>query len=556
MPGRFLATAILAALLLSCVGASPAAARTIYVNNTYTGSYEDGSLSTPFKTVAAAAAASLDGDVILITSGDYREIVNLTRRVAVQANPGPVTIGQHVWGRLANPDFIGQPIRTTLFFSGMPLDGSGSTDPANPFYNKCGASAGGMWCYSRNPLDNRHLNWIDAANPSSGANRAFVVQSIVDGGFNVISMSSWGEKGLPCTIPCADTAVCIHETRCHRDATGHWVCNIGWFGAANMQMTSESRDQLFDAALGKPILIMPFIESRFGSDWDFHDDFPRAANGLVAPGLVSQIDELVNQYVRFPANPAWPAKWARVFDQTGQERYAVTIVQAASARIDSADVNGDRDFAAGFDLVAQQVWLDTGIRVGFLIDPIARGTPSTFGCLPASDLSKLMSNYGPDPAPAPQRPWFKPDPITTGPELKKQVSILGIQAFSPEGWIDYRPGDALMVNSCFKLAWKQDFSRKWFNTGIPFLQDVSPGYDGHLLFRFRTLPGGLTQWGYDQPWRDGLGQLVADYGQNGMAYNAWNGYCEGLVGLKTKEDAALTPPFPTYNWMRSLTARY
>ena len=162
-----------------------------------------------------------------------------------------------------------------------------------------------------------------------------------------------------------------------------------------------------------------------------------------------------------------------MFDQDGQERYAVSIVQVATDRLVQADLNSHANFAAGFDAVAQRVLADTGVRIGFFIDPIAPNPNTSFGC--NIDLSLTGSTYG---------ATFKPNPEQTGPYLRQQKSMLGIQCFSPEGWIDGTNG-AYAVDACYKREWKKDFSRRWFNTGIPFLQDVSPGYDATILFSNR-----------------------------------------------------------------------
>src|SRR5437762_12348548 len=95
------------------------------------------------------------------------------------------------WGTLANAGFDGQPVRTILFFAGEQLDGK--TLPQNictPPINVT-ESCATVW-----PLDQTYLDWT---NP---ANRVHAVQKITGLGFNTISMSSWGESWLPCTVDC------------------------------------------------------------------------------------------------------------------------------------------------------------------------------------------------------------------------------------------------------------------------------------------------------------------------------------------------------------------
>jgi hypothetical protein len=471
----------------------------------------------------------------------------------------------HPWGRLANPGYQNHAIKTTLFFAGRPLDGTGSANPNDPFFNGAGPSATAQGCYSVHPSDERNLNWVDPRNPSSEANRQYVLQSMIDDGLNVVSMSTWGESWLPsttdctsyvtaedCGAPCSatnrsdccsdsDSSKCI--PRCSHGFAGARRCRIGWFGAAPMQVSTLAKDQLFSAAVGRPLLILPFIESRFDVDWDFDDEFPTSTDGRTAPLLISQIEDLISHYLRNRAHPEWAGKWARVYDQNGVERYAVVIAHAASQRLDLNDRDSDRKFAEGFDAVANKVFEDTGgvrgggVRIGFFLDIIPRSPTSSFGC-PGIDPTKLTSLYRADRV-------FKPDAVSTGPYLRQQASMLGIHSYMPEGWVDVKPEANSKVNECFRIAWKEEFSRQWFKTGIPFLQDVSAGYDGSLLFKNRQPVGwGLTKWGYNRTWFAVMNQLVRDYGENGMVYNAWNGYCEGLAGMETVGDRLSTAELP------------
>jgi hypothetical protein len=251
-------------------------------------------------------------------------------------------------------------------------------------------------------------------------------------------------------------------------------------------------------------------------------------------GWHSQVEDLLDRYVINPRNAAWRDHWAMVYDKNGQKRRAIAIVQASS---DSLGPNDDQKFADAFDMVAAKILQDTCHRnactlVGFFIDPIPRNPTTSYCNIAPGDV---QSTYGAQ---------FKPDPVTTGPFLYKQNSILGIDSYSPEGWIDGVNGP---VSECYKIAWKQDFSRKWQASGVPFLQDVTPGYNGSKLF---TGPG-LHVWGYDDVWRSSLLSMTQQYGRSGMIYNSWNGYCEGLAGMETREQGTTNPDF-----IRTLISTY
>ena len=195
---------------------------------------ELGTPAAPFKKINPAEAATVLGDTRIISAGDYHESVRFLKPGSVLAAGGPVTIGVHAWGRLANPGFVGQPIKTTLFFAGRPLDGTGNTDE-----NGCGPLPNTTNIYSVYPENPAHLNWVDSTNPNDRTNRDFALQSIVEAGLNVVSMSSWGESWLPCSTPCPQVAdsdcpcvryTCVSpEARCFRDPiTNEKMCLIGW----------------------------------------------------------------------------------------------------------------------------------------------------------------------------------------------------------------------------------------------------------------------------------------------------------------------------------------
>jgi hypothetical protein len=368
------------------------------------------------------------------------------------ATPIPTPREPGIRGRLANSGFENERIKTSLFFAGQARDGS------SPY--GCGPGAN-LQLYTVHPSDGRDLAWSTDA-----ANRAYALAQMTGAGLNVVSMSSWGEDFLP--------------------------CSTGWVPFAPMQTAAGAQDQLFSAALGKHLLIAPFIESR--GDWAFRDEFPRLADGRLAPGTVSQIENLIERYLGNAAHPEWAGEWAQVYDRNLEPRYAVTLIHASSNLLGA---NDDEAFAAGFDLLAGKVFEDTGVKVGFFLDTLP----------PSSNAPGA----------------FKPSPEKTGPALATTDSILGIQSFIPEIWMSGDPTEAQIV------AWKRDYSRRWAATGVPFLMDVSPGYDASVVFP------GSRRYGFTDTWQTALTAMVGDFAQDGLVYNSWNGYTEGMAAVPTTE---------------------
>jgi hypothetical protein len=365
--------------------------------------------------------------------------------------------GAGTWGRLANPGFENQPIKSVFFFAGSARDGT-------QFYEYKPSSNTAL--YTIHPSDARHLQWS-----RSPGNRAFALDTMIEAGVNVINMSYWGPRG-----------------------TDNWAY---W---APMQTSTFAHDELFQAAVGKNILIAPYVEgyaaTPSSSGYSFVECFPGQPDNP-APELVAHLKDLVERYLRHPADSRWAGKWAQVYDRSGGKRYLVCLIAVAS----NQDGMTDERFARGFDQVADRIFRDTGVRIGFAIDAMP---PDTYV-------------------------WaqFLPSAETTGPWLFQQQSILAIQAYFSGHSIGVTDEDTI-------IEWKQRFASKWINTGIPFLQDISPGYDAHIVF-----PGPHI-FGNTDSWRQGQSQLVRKLKCQGVTFSAWNGYTEGYAGVPTVEygDAA------------------
>jgi hypothetical protein len=381
--------------------------------------------------------------------------------------PTATAAAEGIWGRLANPGFENQRIKTTLFFAGQARDGSTRYD--------CIAGSN-MNLYTMHPIDPRHLEWSDSTD-----NRSFALGLMAAAGLNTVTMSSWGEDFLPC----AD----------------------GWAPSAPMQTAPGAHDELFTASTGAGLLILPFLEGHGG--WTLRSEFPADAGGRTAPGAVSLILNLIERYLQNPDHPEWARRWAQVYDRDGLSRYGLTFIHASSDRLGPSD---NEAFAAGFDALSDEIFRRSGIRVGFFLD--------------------VLPPYSNAPG------VFKPSPEWTGPALERSPAVLGIQAFIPEIWISGPATDAQ------RIAWKRDFARRWSETGIPFLMDVSPGYDAHIVF-----PGSVY-YGFTAEWRDALAEMAAEYGEDGLVFNSWNGYTEGMAAVPTREHSDVF-----FRWLQGMAAR-
>jgi len=352
-------------------------------------------------------------------------------------------------GTLANPGFAGQPIKSAFFFAGGARDGGQAYEfPVSS----------NLSLFTLHPSDARHLAWSKSAD-----HQAFAVETMIRAGVNVINMSSWGERGLD-----------------------------RWTRYAPMQTSTYAHDELFRSAAGRPVLIIPYIEST--PEWRFLDEFP-GQPAEPAPGLVSQIKDLVSRYLLEPDDPAWSGRWAQVFDRRGAPRYAVAVIHAAS---NQPGMTG-RAFADGLGRVAERIHRETGILVGFLLDVLPAGTHA-----PGA---------------------FKATPEEAGEWLAREPAVLAIQCYNPEVWLGTSDEPHL-------LAWKERWLSSWIGTGIPVIHDVVPGYDARVVFPRSPV------YGNNAAWRSATAAMVSRLGAAGMTFNAWNGYTEGYAGVPTLEHGA------------------
>ncbi|MGB6742816.1 MAG: hypothetical protein WBE38_04090, partial [Terracidiphilus sp.] len=258
---------------------------------------------------------------------------------------------------------------------------------------------------------------------------------------------------------------------------------------------------------GKPYQcgVPPNVHSGDSPAYFFSNDFP--GNSMnPAPGFVEQILDLVNRYLLAPQNPQWRSRWTQLYDRTGRARYAIAVIQASSTQ---PGIN-DGSFAAGLDAVADLISRETGIQVGFMLDP-----------LPGNAYSLTPSS---------------------GAALAQTKSFLAIKPFISEiamGTDDLRT----------LLPMKQNLVEAWLAAGVPFLLDVFPGYDAHIVFPAKN--NAYWRIANNDIWHNGQTQMIAcTAGGNsirGIAFNTWNGYTEGYAAPSTLEFGS-----QAFTWLQSL----
>jgi hypothetical protein len=395
---------------------------------------------------------------------------------------------------LANASLRGQAVKSVYFFAGDWRKGW------TQFYEH--PTGDNTALYTRYPADSRHLGWSEKEQY-----RAFALDQMLSANVNTVTMSYWGRRG-----------------------------DDRWEFWAPMHTSTYAHDQLFDEALSRNLVILPAIESSRctqglwmgwdgkpadpalpgawqASSWSFQfaSEFPwfMAGSGNAnnpAPPLVVQIEDLLQRYVVAPANAGWPSRWAQIYDRNGTPRYAINLLHVASNQIGGGE---HAFFAQAFDLVADKVYRDTGLQVGFTLDIIPNAHVVDQNCGSSNDDG------------AKWRDTFNASPELTGPLLRDTNAVLAVQAFIPEVWGANTSDEGAL------RAWKADFIRRWVANGPPVILDVDPGYAAFRGFDPRQ---GTWGWGWTDSWFNFQSELKAT-GIRGITFNTWNGYTEGYAGV-------------------------
>ena len=433
------------------------------------------------------------------------------------------TVNNPSWGLLANrtppkvpsvhagASFDKVPVRATYFFAGS------SKRPGESIYGHTYDANTGA--YTIRALDYElHENWSE-----SGAKRGLTLDAMLDVNINVVLASSWGPH----------------------DSTA-------WTESAPMCTAPEAVDELFDASVGKPLLVLPALES-YTRDFKFTAEFPRAENSSVFLAYAAWIFDLVTAYlgVATPkgtwANAGyWSHKWARIYDKSGKARYAIYIYDP---HVDDRPDLTDEYFVDVLETTMSVVEdvlqkLGVNIDIGYTLDTfwVQKGHRSP--------------NH------------FVPTPEETGAALMVGAErLLAIHPFRPEvsvefcksgdREVDFRPDrvDARYADRSYErdaaTAWIcKDFYDRWHAVGIPIYIHAGTGYYAVLNSTKDSCdaksadacpPGDPNnqdpekkgcpyRYGGNMTWLNFLSWLRGA-GVKGISYNAWNGFTEGWFGM-------------------------
>jgi hypothetical protein len=394
-------------------------------------------------------------------------------RVAAQVGPSETNEPSKLRGLLASAPLAGQPIKGVYFFPG-----EGAS------YNRA--------LYTAHPQSASDLHWN-----SDVGTRAEVIDRIIAANANTLVMSYWGDD------------------------------MIRW---SPMELDSTSLRGVLDAVQGKPIVVIPALESGHDplapalTQWRFSDDFPYEAGvygpDRLAPRLLERLRAICRLF------DGRRDAWAQMYDRRGRPRYVVHVLRAHAQRVPIVDGKTPEEVVAeAFDAVADTIYASEGIELGFTLD-VSRGE------LGGHSL----------------------EPNSASP-LAAAASVLAIQFFMSEmhggGVLASAPAqppiDNNVANLDALLFGKLAVLEGWLSTGIPVVYDVSSGFDG----RYVWAPYGSGFWGDNRDYTsDAWRNFQSEHNSHafiGVTFNTWNGYSEGYAATPTVEHGVTI-----YDWLRDL----
>lgn len=389
---------------------------------------------------------------------------------------GRVAAASPARGLLASPGLDGVPMKGVYFFPG---EGSASNEA---FYTAHPSSA-----------DDLHWN-------SDVGTRVTVIERMLAAHANTLVMSYWG-----------------NDMR-------RW---------SPMRLDSTSVRGVIDAVQGKPIVIVPALESGFDPQnptlphWRFADDFPYAGPtptpDTLAPSLLARLRALCALFEgRLDA-------WARMYDREGRPRHVVHVLRVYARSVpELPGTPSDRMVAEAFDQVAREIFETEGIEIGFTLD----FTPAELGA-------------------------YSFEPERVGAALEASLSVLATQFFMSEvhaggirigaPWAP--PVDNNLSNLDEMAHAKHRLLDAWARTGLPLIYDVSPGFDGRFVWEsFGTGFWGDNYSYTSDDWRN-LQSEAKGSKFAGITFNTWNGYTEGYAAVPTLEHGTTI-----YDWLTDLYA--
>ena len=229
-------------------------------------------------------------------------------------------------GTLANPGFEGQPMKSMFFFPGQwrGVVGEAFYAGPNPGAPPLAPATNAFCLYTVLPVDGwMNLGWSDNV---GGEKREHAVELMLAAGVNVVNMSYWGPPNV--------------------DRWAFW---------APMHTAPRANEELFDQAVGKPVLIAPYIEDGASTQ----DSQQRGCHGDAGPIGQSPAYRFADT---FPGTAADPRAATRRADRRPDRSIPAATEERGVAREVGTDVRPRRQ--AALCRLADSCGIQSGRRNG------------------------------------------------------------------------------------------------------------------------------------------------------------------------------------------------
>lgn len=258
------------------------------------------------------------------------------------------------------------------------------------------------------------------------------------------------------------------------------VIKLSWWGNEKEKTWSptkyntDTHKKVFQEANERQIMVAPMIEVH--NNFKFWQEYPNKTSNLK-----NRIKQVLKDYGNQP-------NYLTLYDKQGNPRKVIWLIE--TIHVGKVD---EQKFAQTFDTLANEIYKETGYRIGFVIDP----TP-----LPANGTYN-----GPNPK-----------------YLKQTKSILAVNPFNitSDGKTEKQ-----------RLAKAEEILKKWNRSGIPLIAPILPRYNDSIV---RNSGANIAKYGGTTSWRNSVKTLALKYQTDGVSLDCWNGFTEGYAFTPTKED--------------------
>ena len=269
--------------------------------------------------------------------------------------------------------------------------------------------------------------------------------------------------------------------------------------------TNDSREVVFQTALLKDMTVVPVIEESM--NFTFSPFFPNQSHILK-----NRIKKLLGKYGNYES-------WLEMYDKNGERRKAVFLLHAIYYGFPMA-----KDLENEFDVIADEIFNETGHKIGFILDtsPLGETSYDMGSGVPFHNYTNanlIGGTYVPQPEDLRDINSFlaiNPFNITSDTGIPSNTDVSEVCSYIQ---------NPLLFDDAIRLCNSDLWLKYWYEeSGLPLIATVVPGFDDRL-----ARPGFSQYYGDSDLWNHIMEKSVRQYNTAGITLDIWNGFTEGYV---------------------------